>query len=66
MKKWDKDNLPLASIKLFIATGTDRQGKRFKIETSSYFHLQCLNLWRGNKWALMEDNKRVLLSSHYN
>jgi len=64
--KWDKNNLPLAYIKNFIATGVDKNGKRFKIITSSYFHLQCLNLWRGNKWAIMEDNKRVLLSSHWN
>lgn len=41
----------------YMATGTDRNGKRFTIVSSSYDYIRCLNLWRGTKW-LVRNGKR--------
>jgi len=48
----------------YVITGTDRNGKRFKIRTRTP---QCYNVWRGNIWELNQDGtKRTLVKSIYN
>lgn len=41
----------------YMATGVDRNNKRFKIVSSSYDYIRSLNLWRGTKW-LIRNGKR--------
>lgn len=54
-------NIPIGQIKTFLVTGIDRNGKRFKIESSSYEYACMINLWNGSVWAVLENNKRKLL-----
>lgn len=60
------NKIPVAQIKAFIVTGTDRSGKRFKIQTSNYMHAMCINLWRGSVWALLDSGKRKKLKTVIN
>ena len=57
----NKNDIAIGTITKFIITGTDRQGKRFKIESNSYTYACCINLWNGSVWALLENGKRKLL-----
>ena len=41
----------------YMATGTDRNGKRFKITSNNYDYIRGLNLWKGTKW-LVRNGKR--------
>ena len=51
---------------IYVATGVDTRGKRFKaIKSKSWFHISCINLYRGNKW-LQRDGKRYLIESVWN
>lgn len=34
----------------FKITGTDRNGKRFKIESSNAFYIACVNVYKGSLW----------------
>lgn len=49
----------------YVVTGTDRKGRRFKLEFDSWFHARCINAWRGNYWPV-RDNRRHLIQSVYN
>ena len=53
--------VPVSQIAMFIVTGIDATGKRFKIETSHYAYACCINLHKGSVWAMMDNGKRVLL-----
>lgn len=55
------NNIPIGQIKTFLVTGIDRNGKRFKIESSSYEYVCMINLWNGSVWAVLENNKRKRL-----
>jgi len=46
----------------YMATGVNRNGKRFKIVSDSYDYIRGLNLWRGTKW-LVRNGKRHRIQS---
>ena len=46
----------------YMATGVDRNNKRFKIVSDSYDYIRNLNLWRGTKW-LIRNGKRHRIQS---
>lgn len=46
----------------YMATGVDRNNKRFRIVSNSYDYIRGLNLWRGTKW-LIRDGKRHRIQS---
>lgn len=41
----------------YAATGVDRNGRRFRIESASWSYIRGINLWRGSKW-LLRDGRR--------
>lgn len=45
----------------YIITGKDRKGKRFRIEVNSYIQVATYNIWQGNIWILLDNNKRKLV-----
>lgn len=49
----------------YMATGVDRNNKRFKIVSNSYDYIRGINLWRGTKW-LLRDGKRHRIQSVFN
>lgn len=51
---------------MFVITGIDVYGKRFRIHTSSAMHAFGINLWRGSVWKILENGKRKLLKRVYN
>ena len=51
---------------IYLVTGVDRSGKRFKFGTSSLFHAMNINLWSGSVWSLTPAGKRKLLKRVYN
>lgn len=55
------NNIPLGQIKTFRATGKDRGGKRFVIESNSYSYICMINLFNGSVWAVLESGKKKLL-----
>lgn len=48
-----------------MATGVDRDGKRFVKTAKEWKWIAGINLWRGTKW-LVRDGKRYVISKHYN
>lgn len=58
--------IPVGQIKKFEVTGTDRDGKRFKITTNSYTHANMINVYNGSVWARMESGNRILLRRVHN
>lgn len=57
---WDKD-----PDDLYLVTGTDRNGKRFKQTSSNWNYIRCINIWRGTLW-LLRGGKRYKIKSYYN
>lgn len=51
----------MSDIKRYEITGKDRNGKRFKIRSSSYSYAMCINLYNGSVWAVLNTNKRKLI-----
>ena len=49
----------------FAATGTDRSGKRFKITSTTWFQIECINIWKGSKW-LVRNGKKILIQRFSN
>lgn len=47
----------------YTITGTDRNGKRFTINTDTPQHY---NIWKGSIWQLAVDGKRTLVKRIYN
>jgi hypothetical protein len=41
----------------YAATGTDRDGKRFRIVSQSWAYIACINIWRGSKWLIRNGRK---------
>ena len=39
-------------------TGVDRNGKRFRLFTSSYMHAMGINLWSGSVWMRSEPHQK--------
>jgi len=48
----------------YIATGVDRNGKRFK-RTGPWGFIGNINIWRGSKW-LVRNGKRYLIQRAFN
>ena len=49
----------------YLATGVDRDGRRFRIEHSNWRFIDAINVWQGNKW-LLRGNKRYRIQSVFN
>ena len=47
--------------KIYIITGTDRNNKRFKIESNNLNYINCINIYNGSIWVKNGDNKRKLI-----
>jgi hypothetical protein len=50
---------------MYVVTGVTVQGKRFRIHTDNLMHAQCINLYRGSVWAVI-DGKRKLINRVWN
>jgi hypothetical protein len=50
---------------IYLVTGVDRNGKRFRITTNTWQHACGINLWRGTKW-LVRGKKRFKIQSVFN
>lgn len=46
----------------YLVTGTDRQGRRFKIKSNNFLYADGINAWKGRIW-LVRDGKRHLLKT---
>ena len=44
----------------YLATGTDRDGKRFRIKSAQWGHINGINMWRGTKWLLRNGKKHKI------
>lgn len=42
---------------MYIITGTDRDGKRFRIETTTPQHY---NIYKGNLWEIVNGKKKLI------
>jgi hypothetical protein len=62
MKRYNKNNIPTAMIEYFFCTGKDIQGKKFRIQSASLFHIQCINAY-SNKivWVKLDNGQRIKL-----
>ena len=49
----------------YLATGVDRNGRRFRKESDQWFYIRCINLWRGTKW-LVRNGRRHRICAVYN
>ena len=45
----------------FVVTGVDRNGKRFRITSTSWLHVSGINVWQGSKWGVLASGKRKLI-----
>jgi hypothetical protein len=52
-------------VLMYHITGIDRNHRRFLIETTSYIHAMCINLWCGSVWRVT-NGKRKLIKRVYN
>jgi len=50
----------------FCITGTDKANKRFKIERANYFHIACINVWKGTLWGILSNGRRTRLRVYNN
>lgn len=44
----------------YLVIGKDREGKRFRLEYTTWPQARCINVWNGNKW-LVRGGKRFLI-----
>ena len=57
-----KKEINTADYSLFIITGIDRSGKRFRLSYSTPFMAFAINLWCGTVWGVRKiDGKRERL-----
>lgn len=49
----------------YMAIGTDRNDKKFRIVSVSWRHIEGINVWRGRKY-LVRKGKRYLISKIWN
>jgi hypothetical protein len=46
----------------YVATGTTRDGKRFRTASFAWKWISGINLWRGNKWLVRNGKRHKLVS----
>ncbi len=51
---------------MYVITGTDVRGRRFKLTTTSRVYALGINLFRGSVWFQGCDGKRKLLKRTFN
>ena len=51
---------------MYVITGTDVRGRRFKLSTTNRMHALGINLFRGSVWFVNKNGKRQLLKRVYN
>ena len=66
-------DIPTVTIKSFVVTGVDTNGKRFvksykhgESGRSAYQTAMMINLYRGSVWAELDTGKRKLLKRVFN
>jgi hypothetical protein len=59
-------NIPIAQIKFYRCTGKDRNGKRFQINSSNYYHICCINAYKGTLYAILDNGKKKVLKRYFN
>jgi hypothetical protein len=50
----------------YLLIGKTRDGKKFRMEDSSYSHADCINMWQGRMYGVKQDGKRILLKTVFN
>jgi hypothetical protein len=50
---------------IYVVTGVDLRGRRFRYQTSIWLQARSINVYRGSRW-LVRDGKRTLLERIYN
>lgn len=66
MSKYVQYN-PTFKNEIYVVTGTDRYGKRFRRSFENLFYASHINVYRGNLWAqCIDTGKRKLIRSTYN
>lgn len=45
---------------LYVVTGLDVRGRRFRMFTSNYMYAMSINLWRGSVWEQKEGKRKLL------
>jgi len=51
---------------MYLITGVDRHGKRFRIKSANLRWLLGHNVWRGNLWEILPTGKRIKIHSWNN
>jgi len=57
---WDADDFVTYEV-----TGVDVYGKRFKMRSDNWHHVRMINLYRGTRWGVKSDGRRVKLQKVY-
>jgi hypothetical protein len=50
----------------YVLCGTDRDGKRFRLENDSFEYLDAINAYKGNLYLQDAEGKKYLLKEIYN
>ena len=66
MRSFEQRQTAVVQAETFVLTGKDRQGKRFRKESTDLNYLQCHNVWQGNLWAVLPNGKRVCIKQWSN
>lgn len=66
MRSFEQRQTAVVQAETFVLTGTDRQGKRFRKESTNLNYLQSHNCWQGNLWAVLPTGKRVCIKQWSN
>lgn len=52
----------MKNLKMFLFTGVDRNGRRFRITTTTPWHY---NIFNGSLWSIDSKGKKKLLNRFY-
>jgi hypothetical protein len=59
--------VPTFQNEIYVVTGVDRRGKRFRKMFDNLFFAAYINVYRGSLWAqCLDTGKRKLLRTTYN
>ena len=57
----------LSDFHKYVVTGSYyNSDRKFRMESSSWYHVAQINLWRGRVWGVKPNGQRVLLKRVWN
>lgn len=60
--KIDRNNIPIGMISHFFCTGRDRDGKKFRVQSTSLSYIGCINAYSDKiTWVVLENGQRIRL-----